>query len=349
MPILHALRHVCGIGGHTRTEKCLWRFSLQMHCNDWSAFVQAFKIQLSSRKNAYYAQVKALTLVKKDNETVRHFALKVQQLVEKGWCDENASTINLRCNETFKKGLPKNIKDFANKRQIKHTSTVLELSIPFHTLVKLVDGEDIANDKIRTHDFTLEVNSITNQLQSQNFETQQSEHLMFTQPRDPNNKHKPAYKKHCSYCHRTNHSISPYFKEQRDDEDKRDAYARSKSPRKSFVQYFRSSSRDNNSYRINNKPMESYDRYRSRSTSRHSNTNCNNSSKNRYRSHSRDRYRYDRTTTPPQFNRSRYDNYRRDSLSHRSPYITSYRSPFIQDSRHRYKSRSYSRDRQFSQ
>ena len=34
LPILHALRHVCGIGGHTRTEKCLWRFSLQMHCND---------------------------------------------------------------------------------------------------------------------------------------------------------------------------------------------------------------------------------------------------------------------------------------------------------------------------
>ena len=34
LPILHALRHVCGIGGHTRTEKCLWRFSLQMHCNE---------------------------------------------------------------------------------------------------------------------------------------------------------------------------------------------------------------------------------------------------------------------------------------------------------------------------
>ena len=33
LPILHALRHVCGIGVHTRTEKCLWRFSLQMHCN----------------------------------------------------------------------------------------------------------------------------------------------------------------------------------------------------------------------------------------------------------------------------------------------------------------------------
>ena len=43
----------------------------------------------------------------------------------------------------------------------------------------------MAIDKIRSHDLTLEVNSITNQLQSQNLETQQSEHLMFTQPRDP--------------------------------------------------------------------------------------------------------------------------------------------------------------------
>ena len=75
---------------------------------------------------------------------------------------------------------------------MKHTSTVLEPSIPFHTLVKLVDAEDITNDKVRTHDLTLEVNSITNQLQSQNLETQQFVHLMFTQPRDPNNKHKPA-------------------------------------------------------------------------------------------------------------------------------------------------------------
>ena len=59
---------------------------------------------------------------------------------------------------------------------------------------------------------------------------------MFTQPRDPNNKTKPAYKNYCSFCHRTNHSISACFKKQRDDEDKRDTYARSKSPQKSFVQ-----------------------------------------------------------------------------------------------------------------
>ena len=82
---------------------------------EWSPFVHAFKRQFSSQKNAYYAQVEALTLVKKNNETVRHFALKVQQLVERSRCNENASTINLKCNENFTKGLPKNLKDIANK------------------------------------------------------------------------------------------------------------------------------------------------------------------------------------------------------------------------------------------
>ena len=156
--------------------------------HDWHAFVQAFKKQFSSQKNAYYAQVEALNLSKKDNETVRHFALEVQQLVEKGWRNENASTINLKCNEIFTKGLPKNPKDFANKRQVKHTSTVLEPSIPFHTLVKLVDAEDIANDKIRTHHLALEINTLTKQLKTQTLEPSSQEQLMFTQPKDLNNK-----------------------------------------------------------------------------------------------------------------------------------------------------------------
>ena len=179
---------------------------------DWNAFVQAFKKQFSSQKNAYYAQVEALSLTKKGNETVRHFALKVQQLVEKGWCNEIASTINLKCNEIFTKGLPKNLEDFAKKRQVKQISIVLEPSIPFHTLVKLVDAEDIANDKRRTHDLTIEVNKITKQLENQTLESQQSDQIMYTQPRDPNNKTKPAYKKYCSYCHRTNTPSQPVSK-----------------------------------------------------------------------------------------------------------------------------------------
>ena len=81
---------------------------------------------------------------------------------------------------------------------MKHISTVLEASIPFHTLVKLVDAADITNDKIRTHDLTLEVNKITKQLQTQTLYSSQQEQLMCTQPRDPNTKNKPAYKKYCS-------------------------------------------------------------------------------------------------------------------------------------------------------
>ena len=51
---------------------------------------------------------------------------------------------------------------FANKRQVKATSTALEPSIPFHTLVKLVEAEDIVNDGIRSHDLTLEETILQN-------------------------------------------------------------------------------------------------------------------------------------------------------------------------------------------
>ena len=142
---------------------------------------------------------------------------------------------------------------------MKHTFTVLEPLTPFHTLVKLVDAEDIANDKIRTHDLALEVNNITKQLQTQTLDSSNQEQLMFTQPRDPNIKNKPANEKYCSHYQRTNDSSSACLKKQRDDNDKREAYARSKSPQKSFVQYFRSLSTDR---------TKQYDtRYRSRSKS----------------------------------------------------------------------------------
>ena len=72
----------------------------------WNSFVQLFKKQFS-QKTAYYAHVEAMSFMKKDNETVRHFALRVQQLVKKGWCNENAATINLKSKEIFTKGLAK--------------------------------------------------------------------------------------------------------------------------------------------------------------------------------------------------------------------------------------------------
>ena len=45
------------------------------------------------------------------------------------------------------KGLPKNLKHFADKRLVKHTSTVLEPSSHFHSLLKLAGAAGIASDK----------------------------------------------------------------------------------------------------------------------------------------------------------------------------------------------------------
>ena len=53
-------------------------------------------------------------------------------------------------------------------------------------------------------------------------------------------------------------------------------------------------------------------------------------------------------TTPPQYSRSRYDTYKRGSLSYRSHFRSSYRSPYRHNSRPRYSLRSYSRDNNFT-
>ena len=90
-----------------------------------------------------------------------HFAINCHKLVEKGWCNENASAINLISRKSFA----------ANERQVKHTSTVSKPSISFHTLVQRADDEDIANDEIRTHDLTLEVHNITKELQTQTLDS----------------------------------------------------------------------------------------------------------------------------------------------------------------------------------
>ena len=219
--------------------------------------------------------------MKKDNETVRHFALRVQQLVEKGWCNENAATINLKNNEIFTKGLPKKLKDFAHKRQVKHVSTLLEPSIPFHTLVRHVDSEDIANEKIRTNDLALEINKVSLEDDTNKREFEHEGQITVTQSGDPNNKSKPAYKK------------NPLIKK--------------RTPQQSFVQYFRS--KPNNSQETRNDNTNTYssdndrnennqnyynDRYRNDDRYR---SNSREYSQNNYRSNSRQRY-YNRSRSP---------------------------------------------------
>ena len=116
---------------------------------------------------------------------------------------------------------------------------LLEPSIPFHTLVRHVDSEDIANGKIRTNDLALEINKVSIEDDTNNKESKH-DHIMVTHSGDPNNKSKPAYKKFCSYCHKNNHGISNCYQKQRDEEYQRYKNQRSRTPQQSFVQYFRS-------------------------------------------------------------------------------------------------------------
>ena len=109
------------------------------------------------------------------------------------------------------------LKDFAQKRQVKHESTLLEPSIPFHTLVRHVDSEDIANEKIGTNDLALEIKKISIENDNDDKELE-PDLMMVTQPGDPNNKSKPAYKKYCSYCHKNNQCVSNCYQKHRDEE-----------------------------------------------------------------------------------------------------------------------------------
>ena len=243
-----------------------------------------------------------MSLMKKDNETVRHFALRVQKLVKKGWCNENAATKNLKNNEIFTNESPKKLKDFADKILFKHVSTLLEPSIPFHTLVRHVDPEDIADEKIRTNDLALEMNKISIENDNNDKESDHY-HIMVTQSGDPNIKGKPAYKNYCSYCHKSNHGVSNCYQKQRDEEYQRYKNQRSRTPQQSFVQYFRSkpsnsqenrnenkydySSKDNDRNRYNQNYSYHNDRYKNNNRYR---SNSREYSQNNYQSNSRQRY-----------------------------------------------------------
>ena len=64
--------------------------------------------------------------------------------------------------------------------------------------------------------------------------------IVIAQNIDPNNKSKPQFRKYCTDCHKSNHSISNCFRKQRQDEErKRNSFSRSKSPTKSINQHFK--------------------------------------------------------------------------------------------------------------
>ena len=117
----------------------------------------------------------------------------------------------------------KKLEDFALKRQIKHTSTVMDLSVLIHTFVKLDDAEDVTNEKIRNVDLPQEINVVTSKLEPQNLSSEIFDpnlESIFTQTTDPKNRSKPQFQNYCNFCHKSNHSVSKCFRKQRENEEK---------------------------------------------------------------------------------------------------------------------------------
>ena len=64
--------------------------------------------------------------------------------------------------------------------------------------------------------------------------------MKITQTTDPTKESKPQFRKYCNYCHKSNQSVSNFFCEQLEDEERRrDFYSRSKSLVKIFYQYLK--------------------------------------------------------------------------------------------------------------
>ena len=127
-----------------------------------------------------------------------------------GWCNKSAATINLQCNEIFTGRQPKKLKDFAQKKQVKYRSAVVEPSIPIHTLVKLVDFEDFTKEEIRSPDLPRGNFNVTSKVECQYLSVETYDpivEVLFTQITVPNDQSKPHFRKYCIHCHKSNHSV----------------------------------------------------------------------------------------------------------------------------------------------
>ena len=85
----------------------------------------------------------------------------------------------------------------------------MERSIPFHTLPKLVDAEEINSEKYRNLHLPMKINEVTSKLESQKSfcETYDpNPENNFKQTTDPNNKSKPQFWNYCIFCHKSNPS-----------------------------------------------------------------------------------------------------------------------------------------------
>ena len=199
-------------------------------------------------------------------------------------------------------------------------------------MVKLVDAEDIANDKIRTHDLALEINNITKQLNTRTLDPSSQEQPMFTQPKDPNNKNYSAYKK---IVHIVIEQIIPFLLVSKNNEMMKtnEMHMLDQNLHKNhlYSTFVLLQMIEQNTMIIDTEVEVPHETILTTKTIHKIITVLH--------------LEIDLAMTKVPLLHSTY---KRDSRSYRSPYRSSYRSPYRHNSRPRYRSRSYSRDNKFT-
>ena len=160
--------------------------------------------------------------------------------------------------------------------QKEHSSTVLEPSISFSTLVKIVDVGNFWNEITCTLHIPLgRKNVLSHQEHHSLFSVvyDSDPEVTFTHKNNPDIKFQLQFRKYCSYSHKSNHMVSNCLREKRKDKQRKQlCFSRSKSLVEKLIENFRAKQNWNHpneqpSYPVNFCSRNSYDS-RNRSNSR---------------------------------------------------------------------------------
>ena len=119
--------------------------------------------------------------------------------------NEYPSTINLKCNAIFTRGLPINAK--LNTFQVP-----MNLQFLLTLLLRWLILKTSHLKKIKTQELSLEINNLSNTFQQNTTIQDSPPKPPQNQAVDPNVKSKPQFRKYCSFCHKNNHSVPTCFR-----------------------------------------------------------------------------------------------------------------------------------------
>ena len=107
--------------------------------DNWTTFQGLFTAQFDTKQFKFQARVKAEGIKRQKTESIRQYALRIQQVVDIGWSGADAPILLEKKREIFCQGLfPQIVKGFAFEKLIETPG------ITWAVLIQTVDDKDIS-------------------------------------------------------------------------------------------------------------------------------------------------------------------------------------------------------------